>query len=551
MKRRFFWLPLLLLAAPAGAATDYQTTLYLQKLNNYYYCLSREGLKSFQCDAVATLSGQEPEGLNQDWAGFDWRNSRCAYTFSYLGGEVMPILGFASDGGDPQATAARMRKITNEANELLLIWGQFHLFPQYDPDSKWSTVTIEKNPGAYFSLVSRARGMTITVDYDDQALAQKITVRNRALTDEVKLWFVHLPQGAVLQHLEMDIRGRGKPVNIDLFVRYQDVQGFQLPSVFTFFVRTPGMLFQSDYQMSNYEVLRKGQALSGGDHGDTEVVPTSAENPGARHFLWKVQSGTATVYLLGSIHIRPNAPLQVPEIVEKSFEASDFVAFEYDRSKLEEIEKQQDDWFDAHCTYPEGDSLMNHTTPQEWAKIRFLLRLMGISQDLALRYKPYILQELAAHRPLPKGAVRMKDKGIDEIFYRKALALKKKVFGLEYWYEGYKVLDTLSDHDQVHFLLGDSTAAHNHVRFFGEILADWKCGNTVDLDSLVNTDVAPEDARIMGDIVQERNRLWVGQLDRILQTRATCFIIVGSAHLVGDAGLPSLLRQKGYSVEQL
>jgi hypothetical protein len=83
-----------------------------------------------------------------------------------------------------------------------------------------------------------------------------------------------------------------------------------------------------------------------------------------------------------------------------------------------------------------------------------------------------------------------------------------------------------------------------------EILADWKTGNTTDLDSAVNQDISAEDKAVMDKILKFRNEKWMGQFDRILQGRGTYFIVVGSGHLVGEYGLPERLRRKGYEVEQ-
>src|ERR1017187_3235782 len=166
-----------LCAAWAGAQTDAQTAEYIQRLNKYYYCLSREGLKSFQCDATATFSGQLPPGFRNDWKDFDWQKSQTRYVFSYLGGEVLPILASASDGGDPQATPAKLRNTVNLVNLLLLSWGAFETMPFYDPNNKSHVITIDLGPNSSFSLVSRSKGSTITVDYDNQALAKRLVVQ--------------------------------------------------------------------------------------------------------------------------------------------------------------------------------------------------------------------------------------------------------------------------------------------------------------------------------------------------------------------------------------
>jgi hypothetical protein len=41
------------------------------------------------------------------------------------------------------------------------------------------------------------------------------------------------------------------------------------------------------------------------------------------------------------------------------------------------------------------------------------------------------------------------------------------------------------------------------------------------------------------------------KIDGYLKTSGTYFVVVGAAHLLGDKGIIQLLKDKGYSVEQL
>ena len=51
-------------------------------------------------------------------------------------------------------------------------------------------------------------------------------------------------------------------------------------------------------------------------------------------------------------------------------------------------------------------------------------------------------------------------------------------------------------------------------------------------------------------LLSERNQNWMPHVERCLTDNAGCFVVVGAAHLVGQDGLPVLLRKKGYKVTQ-
>lgn len=552
MKKLSVFLILCFFAFPVWA-DNFDMASYLQKLNRYYYCYSTVGLKSFQAQATVSFSGQLPKGIAAAWQGFDWTNSHPQFDFSYVGAGVMPLLSFSANGGDPAATPERMRLLSDMTNLMLKLWGLFATLPLYDPPSSKISYSIAQNAGAAFTIVQKRPKSTMTVDYDGQSLAKKITFVRPNGTEEIQLEFFTSAQGALLERIGMQMKTAktGMPLAADLVVQYQTVQGFEVPASIMIYQRSPGQLFQATFTLSNYEIQRADETAQSTDNGDTQVLPASSENPGARHFFWRVKSPTATVYLLGSIHRRPHTPLQLPEVVENGFEASNYVGFEYDMSKQAELDRDYPQYVADHFSYPPGDDLTHHLTIGQWKVLELIAQKVKVPVANIRKLKPFIVDDYLGRMGSLRDAGHLKQNGIDEIFYRKAQKAGKPVFGMEFWYEPFKVLDSLPEPEQVYYLFGSSAASSNQVRFLDEIFADWKTGNTVDLESLTYTGLSPDDRAIMDKILLERNQYWVPQMDRILQTSGTYFIVVGSAHLVGPNGLPSLLTQKGYSVEQL
>ena len=533
-------------------ADNFDMAAYLKGLNRYYFCFSTVGIKSFQAQASVSITGQLPKGLADSWQGFDWQNSHPLFDFSYVGSGIMPILSFSSNNGDPAATPVRMRKLSNLTNLMLKLWGLFVAQPLFDPPSGQRSYQIVRSPGAAFTIVGKNPKSTVSVDYDSQSLAKKMTMRGARSTEELELQFISSSQGALPQRIGMQVPAgkTGTPAAMDLVVQYQAVQGFQLPAQIILYERGPGQLFQATFTLSNYEIQRIDQTAQSQDNGDTQVVAGSSENPGAKHFFWRVKSPTATVYLLGSIHMRPKTPLQVPEVVEKGFEASNYIGFEYDLSKQDELERDYPDYVQDHFTYPPGDDLTKHLTLGQWKVLELIAAKVKVPVAQIRKLKPYMVDDYFGRMGNLKTGKDLKQNGIDFIFLRKAQKANKPVFGMEFWYEGFKALDSLPEPEQVYYLFGSSVTSSNQVRFFDELLADWKTGNVVDLESLIYSGLSPDDKAIIDKVVLQRNQNWVPQMDRILKTNGTYFIVVGSGHLVGNFGLPTLLQQRGYTVEQ-
>ncbi len=52
-------------------------------------------------------------------------------------------------------------------------------------------------------------------------------------------------------------------------------------------------------------------------------------------------------------------------------------------------------------------------------------------------------------------------------------------------------------------------------------------------------------------LLARRNPAMAHKIELLLKSERASFVGVGLLHLVGEAGLPSLLRQRGYQVEKL
>jgi uncharacterized protein len=52
-------------------------------------------------------------------------------------------------------------------------------------------------------------------------------------------------------------------------------------------------------------------------------------------------------------------------------------------------------------------------------------------------------------------------------------------------------------------------------------------------------------------LLVERNKNWIPHIETYLKSNQNHIVVVGAAHMVGEAGVINLLRKKGYTVEQL
>ena len=78
----------------------------------------------------------------------------------------------------------------------------------------------------------------------------------------------------------------------------------------------------------------------------------------------------------------------------------------------------------------------------------------------------------------------------------------------------------------------------------------WRAGDAPGVERIVLKDLTQE-AQLYQRLLVERNKNWLPKLEALFSRPRRAFVVVGAAHLVGPDGLISMLKAKGYTIEQL
>jgi uncharacterized protein YbaP (TraB family) len=545
MKMRKYSGPLFVLLfflsfAPLLAVTDPKVAEFLQGMDKYYYSLSHEGLTSLQADVNCDVS--------VDGTPAQAEASAFKFHFSYLGKGTFPVIAPVQSPGDTAFYANKQAKISDISLKFMRLWGLFTTQPIFDTDAYSYVYT--RNQDQSFQVTGRGADGAYTLWFDPKGVAQKVEFDAEKVSVIMKLSFIPTAKGPLLGQLSFDEVNDKESDTVRCVFEYGLLQGLQVPTQMTISTEGGKSQVKFHYVFTNYvfHMANTGKKLPPGQ--DYQVLPAESEVPGAKHFLWRVRSSTATVYLLGSIHIRPESPLLIPDSMDRCYRSANFVGFEYDISQDEKNQAEQEAYMKKNFVYPPSDNLLKHLEPREWNIIQSILLMDGLQVDQAVRMKPLLLGMVLEDLALQKEGLDH-GMGIDQIFYRRAQADKKPVFGMEFWWKPLEELSSLSDQDQVYDLIGSVLSEHNALKFLNEALRLWKTGDTAGLETLMNRDISPPEKRENDKIIVDRNQKWVPQFERMLGTQAVYFVVVGSGHLVGASGVPSLLRAKGYQVDQL
>ena len=276
------------------------------------------------------------------------------------------------------------------------------------------------------------------------------------------------------------------------------------------------------------------------------VRDTLSQSP--KSFLWKIQSKTSTVYVLGSLHLAKKEIYPLSQKIENAFDQSDFLVVEANVNDIKKIDIQK---LMESAFYPANDALEKHVSPETFEWVKKETERLGIPLELLDKQKPWILaMTLVSLESIKLGLDP--NLGIDKYFLSKAEG-KKKILELESLDYQIRLLSGFSEKDQELFLIYTLKDLNVMEQEVGRLIQAWVSGDAQAVESILARSVS-EDKRlsaILEKLIFERNRRMVAKIEDFLRTKETYFVIVGAGHLVGNQGILKLLGGKGYLIEQL
>ena len=279
-----------------------------------------------------------------------------------------------------------------------------------------------------------------------------------------------------------------------------------------------------------------------------ELSAQATNAAGSGVFGWKIKSPTTTAYLVGSIHLAKPDLYPLDARLENAFGGSSALVVEVDVDRQTEALAQQ---MMVKAAYPAGDRIDKHVSAEilkaadeELAKSGFGLAMFG-------QFKPWFVAQTVLLMELQRLGFSPTN-GIDVYFLQKARG-QKKILELETADSQIDMLNSFTDKEQEIFLLYTLKDLANTEKNINQILAAWKQGDAGGMEKILTESVKdmPELQSVYGKLIDNRNETMARTINGYLKTADTYFVVVGSAHLVGEKGLLNLLKKSGYSVEPL
>ena len=265
-----------------------------------------------------------------------------------------------------------------------------------------------------------------------------------------------------------------------------------------------------------------------------------------RSFLWSVENGTNTLYLLGSIHFLASESYPLAVEIENAYKGSEKVVFETD------IDGLNDPTFQSKMAtfglIPDGKTLQHYVSKETYSSLKRKVEKIGLPMELFDRLKPWLCG-------LTLTAVEVQrlgldpSYGIDVHFFNKTKKDGKQMLFLESVDDQLRLFTEMSKEQEEAFLgqtLKDLELIETKL---SEMISTWTNGDADGLESIVETSFR-EHPQAYETMIVKRNKNWVTQIEDLMKQDGNALVIVGAGHLVGHENVLELLRSKGYKIEQ-
>ncbi|MCH8829178.1 MAG: TraB/GumN family protein [Planctomycetes bacterium] len=278
------------------------------------------------------------------------------------------------------------------------------------------------------------------------------------------------------------------------------------------------------------------------------AVHSAEKKAAGKHFLWVVKSKTATVYLLGSIHVARKSLYPLDPVIENAFQKSDTLVLEVPLDLKTQLEAQTK--LLKVARYGAGDSLPKHLDKETKKLLDAHLKKSGVPSGSYDQFKPWLVSIIITFTELKKHGFSP-NFGIDRHFFKKASG-KKTVVGLETVDDQVKMFATLSEKMQASMLKQTLQEVGESAKMIAKTFKLWKSGRAKELDELLLKPMRkPENRPLYKAVFVDRNIKMTAKIEGFLKTNKTWFVVVGAGHLVGKEGIIKLLQARKHSIKQL
>ncbi len=267
--------------------------------------------------------------------------------------------------------------------------------------------------------------------------------------------------------------------------------------------------------------------------------PVSAEPA-----VWTVKDADSTIVLFGSIHVLPRGLAWRPDALDAALKRADDLWFETDVGTDRDAESGL--LARREGTMPGQAGLIALLTPEGRARLDRIAGRLGFSPAALDGLKPWLADVTLSVAALAAQGAGVND-GVERTLMEAAPGAERRTFETTAeqiaFFAGAPMVDQLASLEDTLRQLDEDPG------YYDRLIKAWSAGDTRTLEVLALDPLQRLSPALYDRLIVQRNRRWADAIQQRLSGSGETVIVVGAGHLVGEDGVPALLRAKGVAVE--
>lgn len=276
-------------------------------------------------------------------------------------------------------------------------------------------------------------------------------------------------------------------------------------------------------------------------------VAVLADSAGHPVTMWMAEGTSNRVYVLGSVHLLRKQDHPLPRVIDEVYDDVETLYMELDMDDLDPLLMQAT--INRLGLLDEDTSLRDVMGDELYAEAVAAATELDIPLEMLERAEPWFAAITVEQLALARIGFDP-SYGVEMHLLQKTSRDGKTILGLESVEQQLGYLDGLSPGAQRDLLMQTLMEAADMGEIMDDLISAWRSGDIDYLGQTLLDDVSghPE---LYETIVASRNRLWADTIDELLEQGEDYLVVVGALHLVGEDGVPQLLRQRGVRITQM
>jgi uncharacterized protein YbaP (TraB family) len=275
---------------------------------------------------------------------------------------------------------------------------------------------------------------------------------------------------------------------------------------------------------------------------------TQQASDGITPMLYAVRDDDSTMYLYGTVHVRPRDSDWANARVRAALDESQEIWTELLMNPQADAQVQQ---LALRLGAAEpGRPLSSWLTPEENASLNAVTTRLNLPPGALEGVQPWLAALTLTVMPLVQAGYDP-ESGVDRSIDAYGDSAGKNMRALETAEQQLTFFADLSPDVQREMLREAIAESESLTAMIGEMSSAWERGDERALEQAVIEETRTEYPELYQMLFVDRNNAWMTELTREMEGSGVDFIAVGAGHIIGRDGLVAQFRARGYRVERI